>query len=43
MALQRLMQTAQYITGDELPNIQDLHLRRCERKALKIVIDSNHP
>ena len=32
-ALQRVMSTAQYITGAELPAIQDLHTRRCNRKA----------
>ena len=42
-ALQKLMQTAQYITGAELPAIQDLYIRRCERKARKIVKDSSCP
>ena len=37
MALQRVMGTAQYITEAELPAFQDLHIRRCQRKALKIV------
>jgi hypothetical protein len=42
-ALQRVMRTAQYITGDKLPAIQDLYTRRCQRKALKIVKDPSHP
>jgi hypothetical protein len=40
-ALQRVVQTAQYITGAKLPSIQDLYTRRCQRRALKI--DSSHP
>jgi hypothetical protein len=40
MALQRVVRTAQYITGAELPAVQDICIRRCERKARKI--DSNH-
>ena len=36
-ALQRVVHTAQYITGAKLPAIQDLYTRRCQRKALKIV------
>ena len=43
MALQRVMRTAQYITGAKLPAIQDLYTRWCQRKALKIVEDSSHP
>uniref|UniRef100_A0A8C7TY13 Myosin tail domain-containing protein n=1 Tax=Oncorhynchus mykiss TaxID=8022 RepID=A0A8C7TY13_ONCMY len=35
--LQRVVCTAQYITGARLPAIQDLYIRRCQRKALKIV------
>jgi hypothetical protein len=31
--LQRVVRTAQYITGTELPAIQDLYIRRCQRKA----------
>ena len=34
---QRVMRTAQYITGTMLPAIQDLYTRRCQRKDLKIV------
>ena len=35
-ALQRVVRMAQYITGAKLPAIQDLYIRRCPRKALKI-------
>ena len=42
-ALQRVVRTAQYITGAKLPALQDLDTRRCQRKALKIVKDSSHP
>jgi hypothetical protein len=42
-ALQRVVRTAQYITGAKLPAIQDLYTMRCQRKALKIVKDSSHP
>jgi hypothetical protein len=42
-ALQRVLYTAQYITGSKFPAIQDLYTRQCQRKALKIVKDSSHP
>ena len=42
-ALQRVVYTAQYITEAELPAIQDLYTRRCQRKAQKSVKDSSHP
>ena len=42
-ALQRVVCTAQYITGAKLPAIQGLYTRRCQRKALKIVKESSHP
>ena len=42
-ALQRVVRTAQYITGAKLPAIQDLYTRRCQRKALKVVKYSSHP
>ncbi|XP_036812131.1 uncharacterized protein hmgcll1 isoform X3 [Oncorhynchus mykiss] len=41
--LQRVVRTAQHITGAKLPAIQDLYTRRCQRKALKIVKDPSHP
>ena len=40
-ALQRVLRTAQDLTGAKLPAIQDLYTRRCQRKALKIVKDSS--
>ena len=42
-ALQRVVRTAQYITGAKFPAIQDLYTRRLQRKALKIAKDSSHP
>ena len=42
-ALQRVVWIAQYITGAELPAIQDLYSRRCQRKALKMVKYSGYP
>ena len=42
-ALQRIVLTDQYITGDKLPAIQDLYNRWCQRKDQKIVRDSSHP
>ena len=42
-ALQRVVRTAQYITGAKLPAIQDIYTRRHQRKNLKIVKDSSHP
>jgi hypothetical protein len=35
IALQRVVRTAQHITGAEVPAIQDLYIRQCERKARK--------
>jgi hypothetical protein len=43
MALWRIVRTAQYITRAKLPAIQDLYIRRCQRKAQNIVKDSSHP
>jgi hypothetical protein len=42
-ALQRVECMALYITGAELPVIQDLYTRRCQKKALKMFKDSSHP
>ena len=41
--LKRVVRTALYIPGPEFPTIQDLYIRRCERKAWEIVKDSSHP
>ena len=43
MTPQSVVRTAEYITGAELPAIQDLYTGRCQRKAQRIVKDSNHP
>jgi hypothetical protein len=43
MALQRVVRTAQNITGTELPAIKDIYIRRGGRKTQKIVKDYNHP
>ena len=43
IALQRVLWTAQYITGARLPAIQDLYISQCEMKARKTVKDSSHP
>ena len=32
-ALQRVVRMAQYISGTEIPAIQDLYTRRCQKKA----------
>ena len=42
-ALQRVVRTAQDITGAKLPAFQDLYNRRCQKKAHKIVRDASHP
>ena len=42
-ALQRVVRTAQYITGAKLPSIQDIYTRLCQRKAQKTVKDPSHP
>jgi hypothetical protein len=42
-ALQRVLRTAQYFTGAELPAIQDLYIRRCQRKAREVAKDKIHP
>ena len=38
----RLVRMTQYITGAELPAIQDLYTRWCQRKAWNIVKDTHH-
>ena len=39
-ALQRVVRSAQRITGGKLPALQDTYTTRCYRKAIK---DNNHP
>ncbi|XP_064877276.1 uncharacterized protein LOC135572772 [Oncorhynchus nerka] len=41
-ALQRVVRSAQRITGGKLPALQDTYTTRCHRKAIKIVKDNNH-
>ena len=42
-ALQRVVRSAQCITGGKLPTLQDTYTTRCYRKAIKIIKDNNHP
>ncbi|KAI4880975.1 hypothetical protein NFI96_001097 [Prochilodus magdalenae] len=42
-ALQRVVRTAQCITGVQLPNLLDLYTSRCLRKTRRILKDSTHP
>ncbi|CDQ96034.1 unnamed protein product [Oncorhynchus mykiss] len=42
-ALQRVVRSAQRITGGKLPAFQDTYTTRCHRKAIKIIKDNNHP
>ena len=41
--LQRVVKTAQRITGSSLPTIEAVHSKRCLRRARSIVKDSSHP
>ncbi|KAI5608791.1 gastrula zinc finger protein XlCGF28.1-like, partial [Silurus asotus] len=42
-ALQRVVKTAQRITGTQIPAVKHLHHSRCLRKAHSIIKDSSHP
>ncbi len=42
-ALQRVMRLAEHILGSALPSLQDIYLKRCKSRAVKIIKDSNHP
>ncbi|KAM9503061.1 uncharacterized protein ACWYII_000518 [Salvelinus alpinus] len=42
-ALQRVVRSAERITGGKLPALQDTYTTRCHRKAIKIIKDNNHP
>ncbi|KAI5627509.1 gastrula zinc finger protein XlCGF28.1-like [Silurus asotus] len=42
-AVQRVVKTAQRITGTQLPAIEHLHHSRCLRRAHNIINDSSHP
>ncbi len=42
-ALQRVVRLAERISGSALPSLQDIYLKRCRSRAVKINKDSNHP
>ncbi len=42
-ALQRVVRLAERISGSALPSLQDIYLKRCRSRAVKIIKDSNHP
>jgi hypothetical protein len=42
-ALQRVVRSAQRISGGKLPALQVTYTTRCYRKAKKITKDNNHP
>ncbi len=42
-ALQRVVLLAEHISGSALPSLQDIYLKRCKSRAVKIIKDSNHP
>ncbi len=42
-ALQRVVRLAECISGSALPYLQDIYLKRCKNRAVKIIKDSNHP
>ncbi len=42
-ALQRVVRLAECISGSALPSLQDIYLKRCRSRAVKIIKDSNHP
>uniref|UniRef100_A0A9J8BEP8 Reverse transcriptase domain-containing protein n=1 Tax=Cyprinus carpio carpio TaxID=630221 RepID=A0A9J8BEP8_CYPCA len=41
--LQRVVRLAERITGSALPSLQDIYLKRCKNRAVKIIKDSIHP
>ena len=42
-ALQRVVWSAQHITGGKLPALQDTYSTRCHRKAKNNIKENNHP
>ncbi len=42
-ALQRVVRLAERISGSALRSLQDIYLKRCKSRAVKIIKDSNHP
>ncbi len=41
-ALQRVVNLVERISGSSLPSLQDIYLKRCKIRAVKIIKDSNH-
>ncbi len=42
-ALQRVVRLAERISGSALPSLQDIYLKCCKSRAVKIIKDSIHP
>ncbi len=42
-ALQRVVRLAERISGSTLPSLQDIYLKRCRSRSVKITKDSNQP
>ncbi len=42
-ALQRVVRLAERISGSAVPSLQDIYIKRCRSRAVKIIKDSNHP
>ncbi len=42
-ALQRVVRLAERISVSALPSLQDIYLKRCKSRTVKIIKDSNHP
>ncbi len=42
-ALQRVVRLAERISGSALPSLQDIYLKRCKSRAVKIIKNTNHP
>ncbi len=42
-AMQRVVRLAEHISGSAIPSLQDIYLKRCKSRAVKIIKDSNHP
>ncbi len=42
-SLARVVRLAERISGSALPSLQDIYLKRCRSRAVKIIKDSNHP
>ncbi len=42
-ALQKVVRLAERISGSALPSLQDIYIKRCKSRAVKIIKDSNHP